>query len=196
MHEKQAICGVGVTRARTGRHRPRGGYPMARAVYDARVRSAGHCADSSGLGTEVNHHASRGSGVSGNAAARPRKYFRCRRQSGRTWQHLARSDSDPNVWSGRALPEVFSDLAECGGLASMYPASDWSGLSSGPSWISARLRSHYRTQTSNGPFGSPGFASARKTGPPSRLILSQTSAGKRGPCHHASGELNRRSSYA
>ena len=28
------------------------------------------------------------------------------------------------------------------GLASMYPASDWSGLSSGPSWISARGRSH------------------------------------------------------
>ena len=28
------------------------------------------------------------------------------------------------------------------GLASMYPASDWSALCSGPSWISARLRSH------------------------------------------------------
>jgi hypothetical protein len=27
-----------------------------------------------------------------------------------------------------------------------------------------------------GPFGSPGFACARKTGPPSRFILSQTSA--------------------
>src|SRR6266446_2788943 len=36
------------------------------------------------------------------------------------------------------------DLAACG-LASMYPASDWSGLCSGPSWISARVRSHYRT---------------------------------------------------
>jgi len=32
-------------------------------------------------------------------------------------------------------------------------------------------------QTSNGPFGSPGFACAVKTDPPSRLILSQTSAG-------------------
>src|SRR5712664_490589 len=32
-----------------------------------------------------------------------------------------------------------------GGLASMYPASDWSVLCSGPSWISARVRSHYRT---------------------------------------------------
>ena len=34
-------------------------------------------------------------------------------------------------------------------------------------------------QASNEPFGSPGFACAGKTGPPSRLILSQTSAGKR-----------------
>src|SRR5256886_10301576 len=34
-------------------------------------------------------------------------------------------------------------------------------------------------QASNGPFGSPVFARAGKTDPPSRLILSQTSAGKR-----------------
>ena len=34
-------------------------------------------------------------------------------------------------------------------------------------------------QTSNGPFGSPVFARAGKTDPPSRLILSQTSAGNR-----------------
>src|SRR3981189_2694575 len=32
-----------------------------------------------------------------------------------------------------------------GGLASMYPASDWSVWCSGPSWISARVRSHERT---------------------------------------------------
>src|SRR5260370_8756781 len=51
------------------------------------------------------------------------------------------------------------------GLASMYPASDWS-MCSGPSWISARMRSHYRTGL-NGPFGSPGFACAGKTDPPS-----------------------------
>src|SRR5713226_5552370 len=31
------------------------------------------------------------------------------------------------------------------GLASMYPASDWSALCSRPPWISARVRSHYRT---------------------------------------------------
>ncbi len=40
-------------------------------------------------------------------------------------------------------------------------------------------------QASNGPFGSPGFAGAGKTGPPSRFILSQTSAGKRGLCHRS-----------
>ena len=45
-----------------------------------------------------------------------------------------------NVWSGRALQEVFVDLV-VSGLASMYPASDWS-FCSGPSWISARMRSH------------------------------------------------------
>ena len=37
---------------------------------------------------------------------------------------------DPNVWSGRALQEVFIDLA-VSGLASMYPALDWSALCSG-----------------------------------------------------------------
>src|SRR6266536_5395119 len=48
---------------------------------------------------------------------------------------------DPNVWSGRALQEVFIDLA-VSGLASMYPALAWSALCSWPSWISARVRSH------------------------------------------------------
>ena len=40
---------------------------------------------------------------------------------------------------------------------------------------------------SNGPFGSPVFACAGKTDPPSRLILSQTSAGNRlqGLCHRS-----------
>src|SRR5882762_7978298 len=55
------------------------------------------------------------------------------------------------------------------GLASMYPVSDWSSLCSGPLWISARMRSHYRTGL-NGPFGSPVFACAGKTDPPSLLI--------------------------
>src|SRR5262249_42458638 len=54
------------------------------------------------------------------------------------------------------------------GLASMYPAFDWSLLCSGPSWISARVRSHYRKGL-NGPFGSPVFTCAGKTDPPSRF---------------------------
>jgi hypothetical protein len=43
-------------------------------------------------------------------------------------------------------PCVASGFAELAvsGLASMYPAFDWS-ICSGPSWISARVRSHYRT---------------------------------------------------
>src|SRR5437868_7484430 len=98
-----------------------------------------------------------------------------------------------DVWSGRALQVDFAELA-VSGLASMYPASHSSVLCSGPSWISARLRSHYRTGF-NEPFVPPVFAGAGKTEPPSRLILSQTSAGKlfrsdyviagsslRGPC--------------
>src|SRR5215469_4763434 len=61
----------------------------------------------------------------------------------------------------------------------MYPASGWSSLGSGPPWNLARVRSHYRTGL-NGPSGSPVFASAGKTDPPSLLILSQTSAGNLG----------------
>ena len=49
--------------------------------------------------------------------------------------------NDPDVWSGRASQEDFVELA-VSGLASMYPAFDWSALCSGPSWISARVRSH------------------------------------------------------
>src|SRR6202045_1853451 len=43
-------------------------------------------------------------------------------------------------------PRVASGFAELAvsGLASMYPAFDWS-ICSGPSWISARMRSRYRT---------------------------------------------------
>jgi hypothetical protein len=35
------------------------------------------------------------------------------------------SGFDPDVWSGRALQVDFAELA-VSGLASMYPASDWS----------------------------------------------------------------------
>src|ERR1019366_429866 len=62
----------------------------------------------------------------------------------RKWRLGAvRTGFDPNVWSGRALQVDFAELA-VSGLASMYPAFDWS-ICSGPSWISARVRSHYRT---------------------------------------------------
>jgi hypothetical protein len=43
--------------------------------------------------------------------------------------------------TGVTLPVAFVDLSACG-LASMYPASDWSVLCSGPPWIPARIRSH------------------------------------------------------
>ncbi len=60
----------------------------------------------------------------------------------RSRRFRARNDEiDPDVWSGRALQEVFIDLA-VSGLASMYPALDWSALCSWPSWKSARVRSH------------------------------------------------------
>jgi hypothetical protein len=39
--------------------------------------------------------------------------------------------------------ELSSSWRMCG-LASMYPAFDWSMWCSGPSWISARVRPHYR----------------------------------------------------
>ena len=44
--------------------------------------------------------------------------------------HRQIDEIDPNVWSGRASQEVLVELA-VGGLASMYPASDWSSLSPG-----------------------------------------------------------------
>jgi hypothetical protein len=69
----------------------------------------------------------------------------------------------------------FVELA-VSGLASMYPVSDWS-MCSGPSWISARTRSHYRTGLNGGHLGhqcshAPGRPILHR-----RLILSQTSAG-------------------
>jgi hypothetical protein len=50
--------------------------------------------------------------------------------------------SDRNVWCGRALQESFVDLSACG-LASMYPASDWSVLCApGHHGNQRALRSH------------------------------------------------------
>src|SRR6266571_8446367 len=90
----------------------------------------------------------------------------------RTWLGHGGIDAfDPNVWSGRASQEVFVEVA-VSGLASMYPASDWSVLCSGPPWISARVRPHERTGLI-GPFGSPVLA------PPGRPILHLVSSSRR-----------------
>ena len=51
--------------------------------------------------------------------------------------------NDPKCMVRPCVARGFIDPAD-NGLASMYPASDWS-VCSGPSWISARVRSHYRT---------------------------------------------------
>src|SRR5258705_1049175 len=74
-------------------------------------------------------------------------------------------------------PCVASGFAELAvsGLASMYPASDWSFAPGHHGYQRACVL--INGQASIGPFGSPVFARARKTDPPSRLILSQTSAG-------------------
>src|SRR5579863_2367645 len=58
----------------------------------------------------------------------------------------------------------------------MYQTSDWS-LAPGHHGYQ-RACDLVSGQASNGPFGSPVFACAGKTEPPSRLVLSQTSAGK------------------
>jgi hypothetical protein len=64
-----------------------------------------------------------------------------------------------------------------GGLASMYPAFDWSVFAPGHHGYQ-RACDLISGQASTGPFGSPVLACAGKTEPPSLLILSQTSAGK------------------
>src|SRR5450631_2939262 len=79
-----------------------------------------------------------------------------------------RSHFDPTVWSGRALQEVFVDLV-VSGLASMYPVSSWSCFA--PDHHGYQRACVLITgQASIGPFGSPVFACAGKTDPPSRLI--------------------------
>jgi hypothetical protein len=86
------------------------------------------------------------------------------------------AESDPNVWSGRAVQEVWVDpadmvLHQCIRLligACVAPSHH--GYQRACDLISG--------QASKGLSGSPVFACAGKTDPPSRLNLSQTSAGK------------------
>src|SRR5213592_4947486 len=70
----------------------------------------------------------------------------------------------------------FVDLV-VSGLASMYPVSSWSCFAPDHHGYQ-RACGLISGQASIGPFGSPVFACAGKTEPPSLLILSQTSAGK------------------
>jgi hypothetical protein len=76
--------------------------------------------------------------------------------------------SSSHVWSRRALKEVFVDLV-VSGLASMYPVSSWS-------WFAPDHHGYQRAcvlisgQASTGPSGSPVFACAGKTDPPSLLV--------------------------
>ena len=80
--------------------------------------------------------------ASGPSAELPmsRRKGRSRRKNGPDELSGWTAACDPNVWSGRALQVDFTELA-VSGLASMYTASDWSVLYSGPSWISAHVRS-------------------------------------------------------
>ena len=87
----------------------------------------------------------------------------------RTGPAYGQSDAiDPNVWSGRALQEVFVDLV-VSSLASMYPVSSWSCFAPDHHGYQ-RARVLITGQASIGPFGSPVFACAGKTDPPSLLI--------------------------
>src|SRR5450759_2841466 len=84
--------------------------------------------------------------------------------------------NDPNVWSGRALQESLSSwrcavLHQCiRPLIGACCAPGHHGYQRACDLISGKA--------SSGPFGSPVFACAGKTEPPSRFILSQTSAGR------------------
>src|SRR5580693_1498128 len=81
---------------------------------------------------------------------------------------LSISQFDPNVWSGRALQEVFVDLV-VSGLASMYPVSSWSCFAPDHHGYQ-RACVLINGQASTEPFGSPVFACAGKAVPPSLLI--------------------------
>src|SRR6202142_1538746 len=100
---------------------------------------------------------------------------RCWSNSGKHLLIVSISGFDPDVWSGRALQVDFAELA-VSGLASMYPVSDWSCFAPDHHGYQ-RACDLVNGQASIGPFGSPVCARARKTEPPFRLILSQTSAG-------------------
>jgi hypothetical protein len=116
--------------------------------------------------------------------------LRCAKLS-RCWSVLSQRPLLGEERKTSACADVFLSLTQCmvrpcvarrfrriggGGLASMYPASDWSVCAPGHHGYQHACVL-ISGQASIGPFGSPVFARARKTDPPFCLVLSQTSAG-------------------
>src|SRR5260370_6047661 len=102
-------------------------------------------------------------------------YVRCWGQSGKHMLALSFSGFDPFVWSGRELQEDFVELEAAVLHQCIRPQIEACGAPGHHGYQRACVL--ISGQASIGPFGSPVFARARKTEPPSRLILSQTSAG-------------------
>src|ERR1700724_2466438 len=113
----------------------------------------------------------------------PAEDVRSRGKSGKYLLAVSISHCDPKLWSGRALQEVFVDLV-VSGLASMYPVSSWSCFAPDHHGYQ-RACVLISGQASTGPFGSPVFACAGKTDPPSLLIPLADLGWKRliGLCH-------------
>ena len=85
---------------------------------------------------------------------------------------------DPNVWSGRASQE---DSSRCRTAVLHQCIRPLIGACRAPGHYGYQRACDVITgQASIGPFGSPVFACAGKTDPPSLRCLSQTSAGKAG----------------
>ena len=113
------------------------------------------------------------------------------RYTGREANVVAKAARDPNVWSGRALQEVFVDLSalrSCinvsGPLTGACCAPGHHGYQRACGLISR--------QASNGPFGSPGFAGAGKTGP---HLVSSSRRPRQGNGTMSSLSPDRRSSF-
>jgi hypothetical protein len=82
----------------------------------------------------------------------PRIALASAQQFGRYWMHCGHRPKwtpaaceaiDPDVWSGRALQEGFVDLADAA-LHQCIRSLIGARSGSRPSWISARVRAHYR----------------------------------------------------
>ena len=85
----------------------------------------------------------------------------------RTWRRHANRSRMTRMYGPAVRCKRFRQPGRCG-LASMYPASDWSVCALGHHGYQ-RACVLISGQASNGPFGSPVFACAGKTDPPSRF---------------------------